>query len=118
VIVADWEENDPHHWVAPPDGYDLIQLGGRLADRDQRLRAHAEAEVRRPGWAPYPEEVRRAYVRLYGRAAPPTGKLSWAESAAVRAAMSMVHEDAEAQPVDADPADVERALRAAEGRAA
>lgn len=84
----------------PPDGYARIHLGRRAEERDadRRLREMAEREVERPRWQTYPPEVRKAYVRLYGRRRGPgkDERLGWAETAAVKAAMGMRH-DVEAE---------------------
>lgn len=79
----------------PPDGYVRLHLGNDIHDADRRLRAMAEEEVSRRAWDGVSDDIRAAYVRIYGRRTPPTKEHT--QGAAARAAISLacgiVHRD-------------------------
>lgn len=79
----------------PPDGYVRLHLGNDIYDADRRLRAMAEEEVSRRAWDGVSDDVRAAYVRIYGRRTPPAKEQTQGPAArvAISLACGIVHQD-------------------------
>lgn len=85
-LIADPEADGPKNDGL---GFARIMVGGELGDEaDVELRNRAERETRRPEWAGVPEEVKEAFVALYGTASPPEEIAGYADKLAVIAALA------------------------------